>query len=70
MSEHKNTTARGRTMQDPGRYTTPARKREAEKINAVAALQRAARRCARHLGRGCSAGLLEIVSAELGGGAK
>jgi hypothetical protein len=66
MSERKYHNARFRSKQDPRRYAAPARKREAEKINAITALQRAARRCAKHLGAGCALGLLELVRAELG----
>jgi hypothetical protein len=57
-----------RNPQDPRRYATAERKREGERINAVAALQRAARRCGKHLGSGCVPGLIEILEAELGGG--
>jgi hypothetical protein len=53
--------------QDLLRCASPASKRAAERINAVSALQRAARRCVKHLGRSCAAALLELVRAELAG---
>src|SRR5262249_30095156 len=66
MSEPKKPATYAAHAQDPHRLATPGRKREAEKINAISSLQRAARRCAKHLGRSCVAGLLELVRSEFG----
>jgi hypothetical protein len=68
MSEHREDSARTGTKQDPRRFITVERLTQAEKTNAIRSLQRAARRCAKHLGRGATAVLLDIVRAELGGG--
>jgi hypothetical protein len=58
---------RGRAgLHDPLRYATAASRRAAEKTNAISSLQRAARRCAKHLGDGCAAALVDLVRAELG----
>lgn len=67
MSEPQKHSARTRSNQDPRRLITPERVTQAKKTNAIRGLQRAARRCAKHLGRGATAVLLELVSAELGG---
>jgi hypothetical protein len=62
--KHRSRPAAG---QEARRYASPALIREAERTNAVSALRRAARRCARHLGSGCTAGILELVRIELAG---
>jgi hypothetical protein len=66
MAEPSERVTRAGDAQDPRRYVTPARKREAEKINAISSLQRAARRCAKHFGRGCVEGLLDLIRTEFG----
>lgn len=68
MSENQNDSARKARAQDPRRLITPERLTQAEKTNAIRSLQRAARRCAKNLGRGATAVLLELVAAELGEG--
>jgi hypothetical protein len=55
-----------RSVHDPLRYASAASRRAAEKTNAISSLQRAARRCAKHLGDGCAAALVDLVRAELG----
>jgi hypothetical protein len=66
MSEPGKPATHAGNAQHPRRYATASRKREAEKVNVISALQRAARRCAKHLGSGCLAGLLEVIRSELG----
>ena len=56
------------TSRNAWRHLTPERRAQAEKTNTLVALQRAARRCAKHLGRGATMTLLEVVRAELGEG--
>lgn len=66
MKERKKNSPHPCNGQAPRFYAAPARKREANKTNAVADLQRAARRCSRCFGAQCVSALLELVRKELG----
>lgn len=68
MSEHQKDSARTGENQALSHHLTPHRLAQAEKTNALRSLQRATRRCAKHLGRGATAVLLDLVQAELRGG--
>lgn len=68
MSEHQKDNARVSENQALPRHLTPLRLAQAEKTNALRSLQRATRRCVKHLGNGATVLLLDIVQAELRGG--
>ena len=68
MNEHKEDSARASDNQALSRHLTPLRLAQAEKTNALRSLQRATRRCVKHLGNGATVVLLDIVQAELRGG--
>ncbi len=70
MTEQPKSATTKSAAQQVRRLLTPERVTQAEKTNALRGLQRAARRCAKHLGKGATRVLLEIVADEIGAGAR
>jgi hypothetical protein len=66
MSEPRKRATRPPATQDPMRYASPARRREAEKTTSLTSALRAIRRVAKSHGRGSADALLKMFRTELG----